>query len=146
MLSNIKKSLRPSEKLLLRLCMVFVILIISFFSFSKRAYKILEESNYAITEASKQSAEQFELMNDDLNTINSKAEEYARLIQNVKLLTELTEKSQKSRIIAKNSIPNMLDQIMELIPIEVKIISIIIIPITGLYLFSSGVFNGRSSA
>ena len=63
-------------------------------------------------------------MDNDLNTINFKAEEYARLIQNVELLTELTEESQKSRIISKNSIPNMLENIMELTPREVKIISI----------------------
>ena len=118
------KTLSVSEKLMLRVCIVFVILVISLLSFSNRAYKVLEESNNAISQVSTKVAEQIFLMNNDLNKIESKTEEYARMIENVKSLTEIEQDTQKSRIIPKDSIPNMLNDIMDLIPQQVKILSI----------------------
>ena len=123
-LNTENQNLSISEKLMIRICIVFVIIIISLFSFSNRASNILEESNYAITQASHKVAEQFSLMNADLDKINSKAKEYEHMIQNVKSLTEIEKNAQNKRIVTKNSIPNMLNKIMELIPREVKIISI----------------------
>lgn len=118
------KKLSISEKLMLRVCLVFVILMISLLSFSNKAYEVLEKSSYWVTQVSSQTAEQFALMENDLNKIQTKSEEYTRLIENVKSLTEIEKGEQNSRIISKYAIPNMLNKIMNFIPREVKIISI----------------------
>lgn len=119
-----EKKLTAFEKLMLRLCFVFIILISGLISFSSKAYNILEENDNAISKISTQVAEQISLMDSDLNTIKIKTEEYARMIENVKTLTEIEEVTNENRMIPKDSIPNMLSRIMNLIPRQVKILSI----------------------
>ena len=124
MQNELEKKLTAFEKLILRLCLVFIILIIGLISFSNKAYEILEENGDAISKVSTQVAEQISLMDNDLNTIQIKTKEYAHLIDNVKSLTEIEEDTNKNRVISKDSIPNMLSRIMNLIPRQVKIVSI----------------------
>lgn len=118
------KSLNSEEKLILRISIVFFIIIITILSFSSKAYKILENSKKTISNISIQTSEQFDLMDKDLEKIKTKTDEYASLIKTVKNLTEIEKNVQEKRIISKYSIPNMLNQIMNLIPKQVKIISI----------------------
>ena len=69
---KISNKLTISEKLMLRISLVFVIIIISLLIFSNKAYKALEETSYWVTTISYQTAEQFSLMNNDLNIIQAK--------------------------------------------------------------------------
>lgn len=118
------KSLSVNEKLILRICMVLIIIIISILCFSNRAYKVIEESSNEISKASKQITEQISMMDEDLITIEKKIEDYTRTIDTVKSLTQIEQNSQSSRVIEKNSIPDMLSKIKSFIPKEVKIISV----------------------
>ena len=127
MQKEIKKEWKISiqEKMMLRICIVLIILISSFFGISNMSNKILDERKNEVTEMLSKSQEQIDLMDGDLNKINEKADEYTRKINNVKSLTETEKNTEASRIIPKDSIPNMLNKIMTLIPQKVKIVSIL---------------------
>ena len=118
------KKLTANEKLMLRICMVFIIFMVSFIGFSNKAYNRLEETNYAINNVSSQIHEQYVLMEKDLNQIQEKTSEYSRIIETIKSLTEVEENTDNSIVVPKDAIPNMLNRIMNLIPQQVNIISI----------------------
>lgn len=121
---NKPKRITVKEKLMLRVCAVFVFFIVSFLGFSNSASKILTEREEAISRISNEILNQYALMDEDLNKINKEIEEYNRIIENINSLTEVEKNSNSERIINKNSIPNMLGKITRLIPKKVKIISI----------------------
>ena len=121
---EISKKLSANEKLMIRICMVFIIFMVSFIGFSNKAYNRLEETNYAIQVVSNQIQEQYAIMEKDLNEIQEKTAEYSRVIESIKSLTEVEENTENSRVVPKDAIPNMLNKIMNLIPEQVNIISI----------------------
>lgn len=119
------KKLTIKEKLMLRICMVFVILIISLLSFSNRANAIIKDNEKEIEKVFSDTLNQISIMESDLKLIYEKIDEYESLIKSVKSLTQIEQDSQNNRIISRYSVPNLLNQVMNLIPKEVRIISII---------------------
>ncbi len=119
-----KKKLSISEKLMLRLCIVFFILILTFIFFSYKANKALEESKILISKISTETQKNLDLMDLEYKMIKNKTDQYTRAVESLKSLTKLENENKKNRIILQNSIPNLLNNIMALIPNEVKIISI----------------------
>lgn len=117
---DLNQKLDKTEKSLIRISVGLLLLIIIYSGFSSllnsQMNKKQEEAQESITETNKQ----ISLANQDDEKIKSKTNEYTTLIKN---LEEANDKlSERNR--TRNAIPNLLNQIMTIIPENVQLNSI----------------------
>lgn len=117
---SLKGQLDRTEKALLRLAGTLLMLIILYSIFSYAVGKQLEEKNNEANQAVIDTNKQIELANSDINRIKTRTNEYSTLVQNLQDINEKTTEKYRT----KNSIPNLLTQIMLGMPKNVQITSI----------------------
>lgn len=126
--NNIKNDftqpLQSSEKLLIRGMAACVIVSILFVIFSMVITKQLEKKTNQVANASQQVKLELAKLDADIQTISSRGETYEKLIEELTNPPEDTTPVTNERIIAKDSIPNLLNRIMFVIPKKVKLTSI----------------------
>ena len=116
--------LTSKEKLMLRICAVFIILIIGFLGTSNMSNNILEERKKELAEVNLKVEEEFSKLDKQYEIIEKKTEEYKKMIENLDSLTNKENVEIKERIVPKDSIPKMLENIRKVIPEKVSILSI----------------------
>ncbi len=122
--SIVTDTLDIGEKLMLRGCFALLIIILAFIWSSNRIDKQMEDKRVEIAEAASKTSAQLNLMNADLEKINAKTNFYTNAIDSYYSLSESQDNTAKTRIVEKDSIPNLLNGIMFAIPQKVKINSI----------------------
>lgn len=122
--TNWKEPFSIQEKLITRLIAVFVMAIIIFITFGGI---IVSDSNKKIEVANKkleESKNQINMIDSQISQIQSYTNTYSSIIDSVDSLSEATENTKNNRVIEKDSIPNLLTNIMFTIPQQVQIVSI----------------------
>ena len=127
--TNIKNDftepLQSSDKLLLRgisACLIFGIL---FTGFSSTISKQIDKKMSQVSQKSQAVKIELAKIDSDIQTISSRSETYEKLINELTSVPEeSTEITSNERIIIKDSIPNLLNRIMFVIPKKVKLTSI----------------------
>lgn len=112
------------ERLMLRGCTASLILILGFLSYSNAISNMIDDKTKEVQEISTASSTELSKMDSDLSKINSRTNYFESQINSFNSLTETTEVVEQSRVIEKDSIPNMLSKLMFVIPQKVKVTSI----------------------
>ena len=117
---SFKGKLNILELMLLR-CIVAIILInIIFIVFSKILYKQMNNKQTEIEGLISNENAEIAKINSDINSLNSKNTKYKALIEELNAIEKRVSSIQKR----KNAIPNLLNQIMYVIPESVQLVSI----------------------
>lgn len=119
-----KNPLTIPEKTIVRGIIAFVITIFAFIIFGTTIYSNNKEQIEIAKEKISQIESETGKIESDLQKIESYTNAYINLINSAKNLNESTTNSKSNRVFTKNAIPNMLNQIMAIIPQQVQIISI----------------------
>ena len=85
---------------------------------------ILEERKKELAEVNLKVEEEFSKLDKQYEIIEKKTEEYKKMIENLDSLTNKENGEIKERIVPKDSIPKMLENIRKVIPEKVSILSI----------------------
>lgn len=111
-------------KLVFRVSVCLILINIAFLGYSKKVRASIEKLEKQSEEVKNETSAQLSNMDDDLNKLKDKTEEYTRTISEFYNLTENKEQNEENRTIEKNAIPNLLTKIRINIPQKVRIISI----------------------
>lgn len=114
------KSLTKTEIVLLRFLAIIVLMNIIFITFSKLLYKQMEKKEEEVEDLIAEERKEISNIKQDAVTINNDDTTYITKIEELKAINDRIENIAKE----KNSIPNLLNQIMYVIPEEVQIITI----------------------
>ena len=118
--SGESKSLTKTETVLLRFLAIIVLINIIFVAFSKLLYKQMEKKEEEVEDLIAEERKEISNIKQDTVTINNDDTTYISKIEELKAINDRIENIAKE----KNSIPNLLNQIMYVIPEEVQIITI----------------------
>lgn len=121
---SFKVPLNASERMLERIIAVFIILIIGFTAFGSNIMNQIDSQTEEIQAKYAQTESDLTNMKDELKQIETQINAYTTLIENADSLNEANNNTANSRVIPKDAIPNLLNQIMFIIPQQVQIISI----------------------
>lgn len=116
--------LTSKEKLLLRICATFIILIVGFLGTSNMSNNILEERKKELAEVNLKVEEEVSKLDKQYEMIEKKTEEYRKMTENLDSLINKESVEIKERIVPKDSIPKLLENVRKVIPEKVNIISI----------------------
>lgn len=118
--------LQSIEKLLIRGIVACFIIALVFAGFSKVISNQIETKTTEVAEATMEAKTQLNKLDSDIELISSRATTYNELIDEIKNPVQDTDTTDngKKRVIAKDSIPNLLNRIMFVIPKKVKLTSI----------------------
>ena len=117
---SLKGELQPVETVLIR-CMAAIIIICMIFAiFSKLLYKQMENKEKEIEAISAEQQNEITKIGSDIDSLNSKNEAYLTLTEDLKNINDKLSNIAER----KNSIPNLLNQIMYVIPEEVQLTSL----------------------
>lgn len=119
-LSSFKGNFDKTEKMIIRAAVAILLIGIIFIVFSKTIYKQMENKQASIEASIEQEKAEIEKINKNKNSLNAKISKYQQLTAELKSINDKISKVAE----AKNSIPNLLNQIMYVIPEEVKLTSI----------------------
>lgn len=117
---DLGEKLDTIEKNLLRIPITLLIFIIIYSGFSVMINNQIAKKDAQAEESIKNTREQINLVSKDNSKIKSKTNEYTTLIKNLEEINNKISETTKTR----NAIPNLLNQIMYLIPQGVQITSI----------------------
>ena len=125
-------SLQSSEKLILRCIFAIVIMIIAYITFGNSISKQITEKNIQVKKSLAEQQTEISKIDSDISIISERATYYNNEIQKIKNPTgqvEISDSSnenedEKKRVIEKDSIPNLLNRIMFVIPKKVKVVYI----------------------
>lgn len=117
---DLNQKLDKIEKSLLRTAMGFLILIIVYSTFSRLLTRQMDSKKNEMENSISQTNQQISLANADNDKINSKINEYTSLIKGMEEANDKIAERNKVR----NAIPNLLNQIMSIIPENVQLTSI----------------------
>ena len=117
---DLNQQLDKTEKNLLRVAVGFLILIIIYSGFSMLLGNQIEKKQQQAQESINKTNAQISLANKDNEKIKTKTNNYTTLIKNLE--EENNKLSERNR--TRNSIPNLLNQIMTVIPENVQLTSI----------------------
>lgn len=120
----LKDPLNIKEKILVRIIAVFAIAIIGFSIFGGSTMNRIQSQTEEAKAKIAQTDSSLNNMRNELEKIEEQTNIYTTLIDNVDSLNEANNNAANSRIIAKDAIPNLLNQIMYIIPQQVQVISI----------------------
>ncbi len=117
---NLKGKLDKTESILLRVAIAIVLFIVIFSVFSVSIQRQINLKSQDILSVNNDMQAQINNVKSDISKINSKASQYTSKIQEIEAINEkISENNQ-----LKNAIPNLLNQIMFIIPKTVQITSI----------------------
>lgn len=114
------ESLTRGERNLVSVIIAIIITIVLYGAFSILLGKQIENKSQEVDELISDTQEQIQLAEDDKGTIDTKTNEYKSMLQALENLSDRTSDINQSR----NMIPNLLNQIMFIIPENVQITSI----------------------
>lgn len=117
---SFNKPLEMKEQMLIRAGVALILINIIFIVFSSILYKQMENKQDDIKSLIMSENAQIQKMNNDINSLNSKNTKYQSLIADLKTINQKISSIAES----KNSIPNLLNQIMFVIPETVQLTSI----------------------
>ena len=106
--------------MLVRAVVAIILIDIIFIIFSKTLYKQMQNKQESIEASIAQEKQEIANIDKDKNSIHSKISTYQQKTAELKSINEKISKVAE----AKNSIPNLLNQIMYVIPEEVRLTSI----------------------
>ena len=114
------------EKVLLRGSIALVVTIIMYVIFSSSISSSIEKKSAEVAEANQKISSELAKIDSDKSVIQGRTAVYENLIEELTAVDEEddTEVATKERVIKKNSIPNLLNQVMFVIPKKVKLTSI----------------------
>lgn len=117
---SLKGEIDNIEKLLIRIAVICMIAIAGYTVFSNEVIKKIEDKKEEARTQEVKVDEELAKIDADINKINTQSSTYKRLI------SSLENKNTESKIkyLAKDSIPNLLNRIMTLIPQQVQVKSI----------------------
>jgi Tfp pilus assembly protein PilN len=121
---SLKGPLDVVEKLILRLVAVTIMGTVMYCAFSTATMKQITSKTEEVNSALSSAQSQISKINSDYSTISSRTSYYTSLINSVNNLSESTDEAVATRVITKDSIPNLLNRIMFVIPQKVLITSI----------------------
>lgn len=126
--SDFLSPLKSNEKLLVRSIFATLIIIIAYLVISSNVSGQLKKQNEEVKTALTKQNVEIAKIDSDLSIISGRTTAYKSLIQEITNPTTTTQSDdnsiQKKRVIARDSIPNLLNQIMFVIPKKVKVTSI----------------------
>ena len=129
--SDFKSPLGSAEKLMMRSSVACVLTILIFSIFSTVISKQINEKEKVVESAISETNIQLGKLNDDISSISARITTYEGLITEMtatpeeeEVTSEEEQVNPQERIISKDSIPNLLNRIMFVIPKKVKLISI----------------------
>ena len=117
---DLGQKLDKVETNLLRTCAGLLLLVLIYSGFSMLLSNQMDKKQKEIQESIKNTNQQISLVNDDNEKIKTKTNEYASLIKSIEDANSKLAERNKSR----NAIPNLLNQIMTIIPETVQLTSI----------------------
>ncbi len=118
--TSLKGDLEPTEKWLLRACGAIALFMIIFGIFSKILSNSMLEKESQIDDSISTQTTQIAAANNDAASLKAKADKYKELISDLEEIDRKTSDIAESR----NLIPNLLNQIMYVIPDKVQLVSI----------------------
>ena len=117
---DLGQKLDNTEKGLIRVAVALFLLVVIYSGFSGLLNYQMEEKDKEADDSIAQTNSQIQLANNDNEKIKSKTNEYATMIQNLQDANDrLTDRNR-----TRNAIPNLLNQIMSVIPESVQLTSI----------------------
>ncbi len=128
--TNIKNDftapLQSSDKLLIRGIFACVIASVLFVGFSSVITKQIDKKMTEVSQASQKAKVELAKIDSDIQMISTRSNTYQRLIDELTNTEPDTEQTTESgqRVIGKDSIPNLLNRVMFVIPKKVKLTSI----------------------
>lgn len=117
---DLGEKLDNTEKALVRVAVAIFILVVVYSGFSGLLNYQIDEKQKEANDSVAQINSQIELANEDSDKIKSKTNEYTAMIQNLQDANDRITDRNKTR----NAIPNLLNQIMSVIPGSVQLTSI----------------------
>ncbi len=119
-----KDPLNINERALVRIIAVFIITTIGFSTLGTSVMNRIKSQTEDVQAKIAQTDTNLNNMKNELKKIETQTNVYTTLIDNVDSLKEANNNAANSRVIPKDAIPNLLNQIMYVIPQQVQIISI----------------------
>lgn len=117
---DLGQSLDKTETILLRITIGLLLLIVIYSGFSALLAKQLKNKTQEAEESINSTNSQIALANSDTQQINSRTNEYTNMIKNLEEANnKITDRNR-----TRNAIPNLLNQIMSIIPENVQLTSI----------------------
>ncbi len=117
---DLNQKLDKTEKSLLRVAVGLLLLVIIYSGFSSLLKSQINKKQKQAEESISQTNEQISLANQDNDKIKTKTNEYTTLIKNLEEANNRISDRNRTR----NAIPNLLNQIMSIIPENVQLTSI----------------------
>ena len=117
---DLNQKLDKTEKSLVRIAVALILLIVIYSAFVILLNKQMIKKGQEADESIAQTQSQITLANGDTEKIKSKTNEYTTMIKNLEDANDKITDRNKTR----NSIPNLLNQIMSIVPESVQITSI----------------------
>lgn len=117
---SLKGTLDKTEALLIRCAVAIILINIIFVAFSKTIYKQMENKQTEVEGLIVSEKSEISKINSDINSLNTKNTKYIALTEELKTINNKISNIAEM----KNSIPNLLNQIMYIIPETVQLTSI----------------------
>ena len=117
---DLGQKLDKTEKSLIRIAVALFLLVVIYSAFSGLLSYQMDEKEKEANDSIAQTNSQIQLANSDNEKIKSKTNEYSTMIQNLQDANDRITDRNKTR----NAIPNLLNQIMSVIPESVQLTSI----------------------
>ena len=117
---SMKGTLDKTEKMLLRVAIAIILINIIFIAFSKILFGQMEKKQQEIEGLVATENSEVSKISTDINSLNTKNTKYQSLTEELKAINDKISNIAEM----KNSIPNLLNQIMYTIPESVQLVSI----------------------
>lgn len=117
---SLKGTLDKTEVMLIRVAIAIILINIIFVAFSKLLYNQMDKKQNEVEDLIASEKSEINKITTDINSLNTKNTKYASLTEELKAINNKISNIAEM----KNSIPNLLNQIMYIIPETVQITSI----------------------
>ena len=117
---SLKGNLDKTEIILIRVAVAIILVNIIFIAFSKILFGQMDKKQKEVEELVASENSEVSKINTDINSLNTKNTKYASLTEELKTINDKISNITEMR----NSIPNLLNQIMYTIPESVQLVSI----------------------
>lgn len=121
---SFKDPLSAGEKMMVRMVILAFVGIIMFCAFSYETMSQIDAKTEEINSAISTAKTQITIADNDLAKITGRTTTYSALINSVNNLSESSDGQTYTRVVRKDSVPNLLNQIMFVIPQKVQVTSI----------------------
>jgi len=112
------------EKVLLRAIIIMILIIFGFSITSKILSEKINKQMALATDKYQETSSQIEDINTKISKIQSYVDTYSSIVSSVDSLSDVTITNRNNRVVPKDAIPNLLNELMFVIPQQVQITSI----------------------